>query len=136
MKQTIKITRTITIGLFSLCILSFTTAASAVVKGDNPPELKFIGQSKNHVSLQLDLHNTEAGEFFINIKGSNYHSLYSEIMTGTNLSKIFNLNVDDDDFSGSGLKVRVEVTSEKTHKTQVYEINSNSVNSNIIVAKL
>ena len=53
MKQTIKITRTITIALFSLCILSFTTPASAVVKGDNPPELKFIGQSKNHVSLQL-----------------------------------------------------------------------------------
>ena len=81
------------------------------------------------------MNNTEAGEFFINIKGSNYHSLYSEIMTGTNLSKIFNLNVDDDDFSGSGLKVRVEVTSEKTHKTQIYEINSNSAN-NIIVAKL
>lgn len=135
MKQTIKITRTITIGLFSLCIVAFSTSSFAGVKGDSPSELKFIGQSKNHVSLQLDLHNSEAGEFFVNIKGSNFHSLYSEIMTGVELSKIFNLNVDDADFSTSGLKLRVEVTSEKTHKTQVYEINSASGN-NIIVAKL
>jgi len=135
MKQTIKIARTITMGLFSLCIAAFATPAFAGIKGDNPVELKFIGQSKNHLSLQLDLHNTETGEYFINIKGSNYHSLYSEIMTGVDLSKIFNLNIDDADFNGSGFKIRVEVTSEKTNKTQVYEINSNSSN-NIIVAKL
>lgn len=135
MKQKIKITRTITMGLFSLCILSFTAPTFAGVKNNNPVELKFIGQNKSHVSLQLDLHNTEAGEFFVNIKNSSYHSLYSEIMTGTNLSKIFNLNVDEADFNATGLNIRVEVTSEKTHKTQVYEINSNT-GDNIIVAKL
>ena len=135
MKQTIKITRTITMGLFSLCLVAFTTAAFAGAKNDNPAELKFIGQTKNHVSLQLDLNNSESGAYFVNIKGSNFHSLYSEILQGVDLSKIFNLNIDEADLNGSGFKIRVEVTSEKTNKTQVYEINSNS-SANIIVAKL
>jgi hypothetical protein len=56
-------------------------------------------------------------------------------MKGVNLSKIINLNIDEADLDASGLKVRVEITSEKTRKTQVYEINSNS-GDNIIVAKL
>ena len=135
MKQTIKIIRTITIGLFSLCVVAFTTSAFAGSKNDNPVELKFIGQTKNEVSLRLDLNNSESGEFFVNIKGRHYQSLYSEIMKGVNLSKIINLNIDEADLDASGLKVRVEITSEKTHKTQVYEINSNS-GDNIIVAKL
>jgi len=135
MKQTIKIIRTITIGLFSLCVVAFTTSAFAGAKNDNPVELKFIGQTKNEVSLRLDLNNSESGEFFVNIKGSHYQSLYSEIMKGVNLSKIINLNIDEADLDASGLKVRVEITSEKTRKTQVYEINSNS-GDNIIVAKL
>ena len=79
MKQTIKVIRTITIGLFSLCVVAFTTSAFAGSKNDNPVELKFIGQTKNEVSLRLDLNNSESGEFFVNIKGSHYQSLYSEI---------------------------------------------------------
>lgn len=135
MKQTIKIARTITVGLFTLCSVAFTTSAFAGSKNENPVELKFIGQTKNQVSLRLNLNNTEPGEFFVNIKGSHYQSLYSVIMKGTNLSKIINLNIDEADLDASGLKVRVEVTSQKTNKTQVYEINS-TPGDNIVVAKL
>ena len=47
------------------------------------------------------------------------------------------LDIEEDDLNAPGFAVTVEVTSAKTHKTQVYKISSHrTVNENIIVAKL
>jgi len=137
MKQTIKTTKMITMCLFTLCTMRLTNATFAGIKTDNPPELKFIGKIKNQPVFQLNLNNNAADEYYINIKDANYNVLYSEKIKGENLSRKYQLDIDASELNDPGFGVRVEVTSVKTHKTQVYKISSQtSVTENIVVAKL
>ncbi|MDE3214415.1 MAG: hypothetical protein KGM98_14380 [Bacteroidota bacterium] len=135
MKQAIKNVRTITMGLMTLCFLGVTNASFAGAKEKDPVELRYIGTIKNHPAIQLDLNNSNPGVYFINIKSMDYHILYSEIVDGTNLSRIYRLNLQDA-LSTSNAAVRVEVTSEKTHQTKVYIVNtSNGVVNDAVTAK-
>ena len=107
------------------------------LKADNPEEFKFIGNTNNHPVFQLSLNNDEAGSYFINIKDENGNVLYSEKISGVNLSRKYQLDIDDAESNDPGFELSVEVTSEKTHKTQVYKISSNiSVVKNFAVVKL
>lgn len=137
MKQTIKTTKMITMGLFTLCTMGLTNATFAGVKTENPAELKFIGKIKNQPVFQLNLNNNDADEYYINIKDADYNVLYSEKIKGENLSRKYQLAIDESELHAPGFGVRVEVTSAKTHKTLVYKISSQtSVTENIVVAKL
>jgi hypothetical protein len=137
MKQTIKTTKMITMGLFTLCTMGLTNATFADTKTDNPAELKFIGKIKNQPVFQLSLNNNSSDEYYINIKDADYNVLYSEKIKGENLSRKYQLDIDESELNAPGFGVRVEVTSVKTHKTQVYKISSQtSVTENIVVAKL
>lgn len=137
MKQTIKSTKMITMGLFTLCTMGFTNATFAGTKTDTPAELKFIGKIKNQPVFQLNLNNDASDEYYIKIKDANYNVLYSEKIKGENLSRKYQLDIDASELSDPGFGVRVEVTSAKTHKTQVYKISSQtSVTEKIEVAKL
>ena len=137
MKQTIKATKMITMGLFTLCTLGFTNATFAGTKTNTPAELKFIGKIKNQPVFELSLNNDASDEYYINIKDANYNVLYSEKIKGENLSRKYQLDVDASELSDPSFGVRVEVTSVKTHKTQVYKISSQtSVTEKIEVAKL
>ncbi len=137
MKQAIKTTRMITMGLFTLCTMGLSEATFARVKTGNPVELKFIGKIKNQPVFELNLNNNEADEYFINIKDENYNVLYSEKIKGENLSRKYQLAIDEADLNAPEFGVRVEVTSAKTHKTQVYKISSKtSTVENFVIAKL
>ena len=78
MKQTIKATKMIAIGLFTLCTLGFTNATFAGAKTDTPAELKFIGKIENQPVFELNLNNDASDVYYINIKDANYNVLYSE----------------------------------------------------------
>jgi methionine-rich copper-binding protein CopC len=139
MKQAMKTTRMITMGLFTLCAMGLSQATFAGAKTDDPIEFKFIGKVKNHPVFQLNLNNNEAEEYFIKIKDENYNVLYSAKVKATdaNYSRKYRLDIDQDDLNADGFAIRVEVTSAKTHVTRVYKISSHlTVNDNIIVAKL
>jgi len=137
MKQTIKTTKMITMGLFTLCTMGLTNATFAGPKTDNPAELKFIGKIKNQPVFQLSLNNNASDEYYINIKDADYNVLYSEKIKGENLSRKYQLNIDESELNAPDFGVRIEVTSVKTHKTEVYKISSKtSVTENIVVAKL
>ena len=139
MKQAMKTTRMITMGLFTLCTMGLSQATFAGLKTDNPIEFKFIGKIKNHPVFQLNLNNSEAEEYFIRIEDENYDVLYSEKVKAkdANFSRKYGLDIDEADLNSPGFAVMVEVTSAKTHVTQVYKISSHrTVTENIIVAKL
>jgi hypothetical protein len=139
MKQAMKTTRMITMGLFTLCAMGLSQATFAGLKTDNPVEFKFIGKIENRPVFQLSMNNTEADEYFISIKDENHTVLYSEKVKAkdANFSRKYQLDINDDDLTAPGFGVTVEVTSTKTHKTHVYRISSHTtVNENIIVAKL
>ena len=124
-------------GLFTLCTMGLSQATFANVKADDPVELKFIGNIKNQPVFQLNLNNNEAAEYFITIKDEDLNVIYSEKVEGINLSRKYQLAIDESDLKSSAFGVRVEVNSVKTHKTEVYKISSSTrVIENFEVAKL
>ena len=138
MKQAMKTTRMITMGLFTLGTMGLSQATFAGLKTGDPMELKFIGKTSNNPVFQLNLNNNEAEEYFISIKDENRNVLYSERVKAkeANFSRKYQLALEDD-ITAYGFGVTVEVTSAKTHVTQVYKISSHrTVTENIIVAKL
>ena len=139
MKQAMQTTRMITMGLFILCTMGLSQATFAGVKADDPIEFKFVGKLKDRPVFQLKLNNDEAEEYFIRIKDENYDVLYSEKVKAkdANFSRKYALDIEEADLNAPGFAVIVEVTSAKTHLTQVYKISSHrSVTENIVVAKL
>jgi len=136
MKQTIKTSKVLAIGLFSLCAITFTNASYAGNPGNNPAELKFIGKLDNHPVFELSLNNPDKAEYYISIKDADNNTLYTETLKGSHLTRKYSIDVDDAELHSPSFGLRVEVTSAKTHKTEVYKVSSRtSVTENIIVAK-
>ncbi len=139
MKQALKTTKMVTMGLFTLCTMGLSHATYAGAQNDNPIEFKFIGKFNNNPVFQLNLNNDSAEVYFIRIKDADNSVLYSERVKATdvNYTRKYRLDIDDADLSAYGFGVKVEVTSAKTHKTQVYRISSQTtVKEDIIVAQL
>ena len=139
MKQAMKTTRMITMGLFTFCAMGLSQATFGGVRTDDPIEFKFIGKIKNDPVFQLDLNNNEAEEYFIKIKDENDNVLYSAKVKAkdANYSRKYRLDIDEENLNADRFAIRVEVTSSKTRITQVYKISSHTtVSDNIIVAKL
>lgn len=135
MKQALNKTKMITMGLFTLCTMALSQRTFAGVKTGDPVELKFIGNIKNQPVFQLSLNNSEVEEYSISIKDEYQNLIYSEKVKGVNLSRKYQLAVDEADFGSGG--VTIEITSVKTHKPQAYKISSSTkVIENFEVAKL
>jgi len=139
MKQAIKTTRMITMGILTLCAIGLSKGTFAGIKTDDPIEFKFIGKIKNYPVFELNLNNSEAEQYLIKIKDENNDELYSERVNAkdVNFSRRYGLDIEDLDLNAPGFSVIVEVTSRKTKKTQVYKISSHrNVTQDIIVATL
>ena len=137
MKQTNKKTRMIAMGLFTLCTLGLTNVTFAGTKIDNPVQVKFISEINNLPVIQLNLNNSQQGEYFITIKDMNYHILYCELVKGVDLSRTIKLNMNKDEINAPGFTVRVEVTSSETHNTEVFNVNNPGlVAESAVISKL
>ncbi len=135
MKQAMNKTKMITMGLFTLCTMGLSQTTFAGVKTGDPVELKFIGSIKSQPVFQLKLNNSEAETYSISIRDEYQNVIYSEKIKGINLSRKYQLAIDEADLGSGG--VTVEITSAKTHKTQAYKISSSTkVIENFEVAKL
>ena len=135
--KTIKTTKMIAMGLFTLCTMGLTNATFAGTKPTDPSELKFVGKVNDRPVFQLNLNNAEADVYYINIKDANFNVLYSEKVKGTNLTRSYQLDIDPSDLDSSDFGLTVEVTSASTHKTEVYKVSTKtSVTKDIIVAQL
>jgi len=136
MKQAIKTTRMIAIGLFTLCAMGLSSTTFASVKTEKPIELTFIGKTKNQPVFQLKLNNDETAQYFITIKDRNNNVMHSEKIEGVNLCRNYRLDIQEEDLISPNFGISVEVTSAKTHKTQVYKVRSTAqVIQNFEVAK-
>ena len=63
MKQAMKTTRMITMGLFTLCTMGFSQATFCGSKTDDTIEFRFIGKSKTILYFSLTLNNREVEEY-------------------------------------------------------------------------
>ena len=115
MKQALKTTKMVTMGLFTLCTMALTHVAYAGVKTDDPIEFKFIGKVNSSPVFQLNLNNDGTEVYFITIKDASNSVLYSEKVKATdvNYSRKYQLDVDGNGLSSYGFGVKVEVRSKK-----------------------
>jgi len=139
MKQTIKTTKSIAIGLFSLCTVGLTTLTFANAKTGDPVEFKYLGKVKDQPVFQLNLNPDASEVYYITLKDENNDVIYSEKVKAkdVNYTRNYMINVNNEELTASDINVKVEVTSLKTHQTKVYKISSRSqVYEDILVAKL
>ena len=139
MKQTIKKTKSIAIGLFSFCTLGLVTPTFANAKTGDPVEFKYLGKIKDQPVFQLNLNPDESEVYYITLKDENNDVIYLEKVKAkdVNYTRKYQININDEELAASDINVTVEVTSLKSHQTEVYKISSRSqVHEDIIVAKL
>jgi len=107
--------------------VAFSFIATATLanpgNGDKPAaELKYLGKIKDNPVFQLYLSSAQEKSFIIAIKDVYGNVLYSEKVKATNFTRVFQLDTDqiDDEV------LRVEVTSDKNSKPEVFTINRNT----------
>lgn len=141
MKTAINRTKMITMGLITIFIMGFTQPAISQVPlfneaDQNPIELKAIGPLNKQPLFQLNVNNTEAGEFLVKVKDAIGVLLYSETLKGKNIWRKYRLDVSEEDLDAN-FKVSFEITNVKTRETFVYNATRNSrVIEEVVVAKL
>ena len=136
MKKAIINAKKITIVLMIIFTITFSQTGFAF-KNENPVELRFVENIKDHPLFQLRMHNTEEEEFLIKVKDGSGNVLYSETLKGINISRRYLLDIDQEDMYDIGFNLRFEVTRIKNNETQVYNVTRNTqVVQNILVAKL
>lgn len=116
-------TRILAIALVSVFAVALTTPVLANEgKNPNPVELKYIGQLKNQPLFELTFDNAADNEFIVVIRDEFKNVLYRDFIKGGTTSKKYLLNTDEI----GDITVQFEITSRKTDKTIVYEVNRNS----------
>jgi hypothetical protein len=139
MKQTFKTAKTVAMGLLAICTFGLSAPTFAQTKTATPTEFKFIGKINSQPVFQLSLDKDAAEVYLITLKDQNNEVIYSEKVNAkdVNYSRKYQLALNDEDLNASDFGVKVEITSAKTHETEVYRISAQtSVRENIIVAKL
>ncbi|MDE3184895.1 MAG: hypothetical protein KGM16_15900 [Bacteroidota bacterium] len=137
MKTKMNATKMVAIALLAICTIGTSTTALAEKTPNEPIELKYMGKTENQPVFQLNLNSTKDSEYYISIKDESGKVLYSEKVKGENVTRNYRFDVNEFDLSSPDFGITVEVTTAKTHKTQVFHVKSTThVVENFEVAKL
>jgi len=111
--------KAIIIALAAIISTSFSNPVLATDKKKDPPqvEIKYLGfQDKNPV-FEIIMNNSKEDNFIITIRDESGTVLYSEKLSGKNLSRKYRIDTEDEISEGS---LRFEVRSVNNKKTDVY----------------
>ena len=119
MKKVMNKNKAIIIALAAIISMSFSNPVLATDKKNDPTGvvIKYLGfQDKNPV-FEIIMNNTKEDNFIITIRDASGTVLYSEKLTGKNLSRKYRIDTEEE-ISEGGL--RFEVRSVNNKKTDVY----------------
>jgi len=137
MKTKMNAVKIITVALIAIFAIGSSNTALAAKYPNEPMELKYMGKTQNQPVFQLNLNNPNASEYFISIKDETGKVLYSETVKGANVSRQYRLDINEDDMISPDFGITVQVTTAKTHQTEVFHVKSTThVVENYEVAKL
>ena len=122
MKTLINILSKTVIVLVAIFTMSFSQTTGTPGKTENPVELKYIGSKDNQPQFQLNLNNTEADDFVVTIRNKTGEIVYKERVSGSLVSRKYQLNTDD--YTASGFTF--EVLSKKTKTKTAYSVSETS----------
>ena len=119
MKKVMSKNKAIIIAMMAFISTSFSNPVSAMDKKSDPPgvEIKYLGfQDKNPV-FEILTNNLQADNFLITIRDKEGTILFSEKLSGKNLSRKYRIDTEEEIAKGG---LRFEVRSVNSKKTEVY----------------
>ena len=119
MKKVMSKNKAIILGLMAIISTSFSNPVSAMDKKSDPPgvEIKYRGFVNKNPVFEITTNNVQADNFFITIRDEAGTILFSEKLSGKNLSRRYRIDTEEEIGDGG---LRFEVRSVKSKKTEVY----------------
>ena len=119
MKKVMNRNRTLIVALMAIISTSFSNPVSAMDNKKDLPgvEIKYLGFIDGNPIFEISTNNEQADNFFITIRDEAGTILYSEKLSGKNLSRKYRIDTDEEITEGG---LRFEVRSVKSKKTEVY----------------
>lgn len=128
-------TKAIFIAIIAVFTTVLTNPAMATGKTDPPgTEMKYLGIIERNPVFELKLNSIYADSYLINIRDASGTVIFSEKLSGKNISRKYRIDTEDEIPEGG---LRFEVKSLKTKKTDVYVAGmTESVTREVAVTKL
>ena len=123
------------IAIIAVFTTAFTNPVTATSKIDPPvTAVKYLGFVERNPVFELTLNNTNAESYLINIRDASGTVIFSEKLSGKNISRKYRIDTEDEIPEGG---LRFEVKSLKSKKTDVYIAGmTENVTREIAVTKL
>jgi len=119
MKKVMNKNKAIIVGLMAIISTSLSNPVSAMDKKSDPPgiEIRYLGFVDKNPVFEFTTNNVQADNFFITIMDETGAVLFSEKLSGKNLSRRYRIDTDEEIAEGG---LRFEVRSVNSKKTGVY----------------
>ena len=109
---------TVLIAIIAVFSAAFTNPAMATTKTDPPvTEVKYLGFVGSNPVFELNLNGINADNYFITIRDASGTVIFSEKLTGKNISRKYRIDTEEEIPEGG---LRFEVRSVKGKKTDIY----------------
>ena len=119
MKKVMSKNKAIIFGLMVMISTAFSNPASAMDKKSDPPgvEIRYLGFVNKNPVFEITTSNVQTDNFFITIRDEAGTVLFSEKLSGKQLSRRYRIDTEEEITQGG---LRFEVRSVKSKKTEVY----------------
>lgn len=136
MKKTINKSKAIVIALMAIISTSFSNPVLATGRSNENPgiEIKYLGFREKNPVFEIIIKNIKEDNFIIKIRDESGTVLYSEKLSGKNLSRKYRIDTEEEIAEGS---LRFEVTSLSNRKSDVYIVGiTESVSKEMAINKI
>jgi hypothetical protein len=134
--KVLKNNKAIVIAMMAIISTSFINPASAMDKKSDPPgiEIKYLGFQEKNPVFEINMNNGLTDNFIITIRDITGTILFTEKLSGKNLTRKYRIDTQDEITDGS---LRFEVRSISTNKTEVYKVGvSENITREMTVNKI
>lgn len=136
MKKVMSKNKAIMVALMAMIGTSLVNPVSAMDKKSDPPgvEIKYLGFVDRNPVFEISMNNAEPDNFVVTIRDKTGSILYSERLSGKNLSRKYRIDTEEEITNGG---LRFEVRSVNSKKTEVYVVGVNeNVTREVAVNKI
>ena len=118
MKKVMNIKTAVIIAMAAIFSTAFTNPAIAMDQnGDPGVEIKYLGFKERNPVFEINISKAETESFVITIRDVSGTVLFSEKLTGKNISRKYRIDTEEEIEKGG---LRFEVKSVSNNKTEVY----------------
>ena len=136
MKKVMSKNKAIMVALMAMIGTSLVNPVSAMDKKSDPPgvEIKYLGFVDKNPVFEISMNNAEPDNFVVTIRDKTGSILYSERLSGKNLTRKYRIDTEEEITNGG---LRFEVRSVNSKKTEVYVVGVNeNVTREVAVNKI